>query len=216
MHSVARKLEARVVFQEVGEVVTIDAASLGIRTALGTLQARRALSCVVAPRLGDRVLVASEERGASFVLAVLERPSEAPTTIGVEGDLELRTPSGKVTVTTRDGLDLSSAATVRVTAPAVDVSAVEGRLAFQMLDLFASVLQAEMGKVKALACKLDALLDRLRLRTRSSLRTVEELDQVRARHLDYSATGNAHLRGENTLVTAEDLVKINADQVHLG
>jgi hypothetical protein len=216
MHSVARKLEARAVFQEVGEVVTIDGASFGVRTALATLQPRRAHGCVVVPQLGDRVLVATEDGGPSFVLAVLERAAPGATTISVEGDLELRTPNGKITVTTQNGLDVASVAPVRVTACAVDVSALEGRLAFQVLDLFASTLQAELGKVKALACKLDAVLDRLRLRTRSSQRTVEELDQVRARHLDYAATGNAHLRGENTLVTAEDLVKINADQVHLG
>jgi hypothetical protein len=218
MHSVARRLEARSVSEEIGEVVRVDPASVSVRTALGVVHAGRAVSCLVEPLCGDRVLLASEEHGASFVLAVLERAegARAPTRISVQGDLELSTPRGKLAVTTQDGLELASAAPVRITAPTIDVSAIEGRLAFQVLDLFASTLRAELDKVKAFASKVDAVLDRLRLRARSSLRTVEELDQVRARHIDYAARGNAHLRGENTLVTAEDLVKVNADQVHLG
>jgi hypothetical protein len=39
---------------------------------------------------------------------------------------------------------------------------------------------------------------------------------VRAKHIDYAAAGNAHLRGENALVSAEDLVKVNAEQIHIG
>jgi hypothetical protein len=218
MHNAARRLEARSVSEEVGEVVRVDPASISVRTALAIVHARRAVSCLVEPARGDRVLLASEEQGPSFVLAVLERAdgAGAATRISVAGDLELSTPRGKVAITTQDGLELASAAPVRVTAPTVDVSAIEGRLGFQVLDLFASTFRVELDKVKAIASKVDAVLDRLRLRARSSLRTVEELDQVRARHIDYAARGNAHFRGENTLVTAEDLVKVNADQVHLG
>jgi hypothetical protein len=66
------------------------------------------------------------------------------------------------------------------------------------------------------ASTLDSFFERLSLHARSSLRTVEELDQVKARHIDYAASGDAHLRGENALVSAHDLVKVNGEQVHVG
>lgn len=216
MHSAARKLEARTVFQEFGELVAESSGGLRVRTALAEVVAQRAVSCLVAPRVGDRVLVAMEEDGDNFVLAVLARETSGTTTIAVEGDLDLRAPQGKVTIVAREGVDIAASAPVRITASAVDIAAVEGRLAFQLLDVFGAVVKAELGKVKALASTIDSVLERVSLRVKRSYRTVEEVDQVRAQQIDYVAKTTARLHGENTLITAEDLVKLNADQVHLG
>ena len=47
-------------------------------------------------------------------------------------------------------------------------------------------------------------------------RRIEESEHVRASRLDYVAKKNMSLRGENTLVTAEELVKLDGAQNHLG
>jgi hypothetical protein len=39
---------------------------------------------------------------------------------------------------------------------------------------------------------------------------------VRARQIDYVAEKNVSVRGHNTLLTAEQLVKLDGEQVHLG
>ncbi|WP_437514945.1 DUF3540 domain-containing protein [Sorangium sp. So ce1099] len=216
MGDVAARLRARAVFEEFGEVVGVRPGAARVRTALAEVDARRAVSCLVEPAAGDRVLLATEEGGDAFVLAVLERPEGAPTILAVDGDLELRAQRGKVTVAAQLGVDVAAGAPIRVAAPAVDVTAVEGRLAVQVLDVFGAVVKAELGKVKTLARSVDAVFERLSQRVRRSYRTVEEIDQVRARQIDYEAQGNARLHGENALVTAEVLAKVNGAQVHLG
>ncbi|MDI1478102.1 DUF3540 domain-containing protein [Polyangium sp. y55x31] len=216
MHNAARKLAAKTVWQEFGEVVEARPDGFCVRTALAEVNAKRAASCLVAPALGDRVLVATEEEGDSFVLAVLERKDSQKTTIAVEGDLELRTPSGKVEIAAQEGVDVTAAAPVNVTGSEVTVKALRARLSAEWIDVVGAAVKAEFGKVKMLASTFDAALDRFSQRVKRSYRTVEEIDQVRAQHIDWAAQGNAHLRGENTLVTATDLVKVNADQVHLG
>jgi hypothetical protein len=62
----------------------------------------------------------------------------------------------------------------------------------------------------------DSVFDRLLQRVKRSYRFVEEHDQVRAAQIDYVAQNNASLRGENTLITAKDLVKVDGEQIHLG
>jgi hypothetical protein len=216
MHSAAPRLEARAVYQEFGEVLSAGPDRLRVRTALAELVARRAVGCVVEPREGDRVLVATEEDGESFVLSVLERPAAAPTTIAVEGDLVLRSGRGKVRIAAQEGVDIVAGAPVRVTASAIEIAALHGRAAIERIELFGAAVKAELGKVKMIASTFDAVVDRFSQRAKRSYRTVEEIDQVRARQIDYAAEGTAHLRGENALVTAVDVVKVNADQVHLG
>jgi len=62
----------------------------------------------------------------------------------------------------------------------------------------------------------DSVVERLSQRVRRSYRKVEELEQVHAQQLDYVATKNVSVRGHNTLLTAEELVKLDGEQVHLG
>jgi len=210
MESVARKLEVKAVFQEFGEVVAIHAELLTVRTALADVTARRAASCLLEPALGDRVLLAAEERGDTYVLALLEQRDPATATISVEGNLLLRSLRGKVSVAAQEGVELVSAAAVRILASAVDVEAVEA------LSVLSGAVKAELGKVKMYAATLDSFFERVSLHAKRSFRTIDELDQVKAGHLDYAASGNAHLRGENALISAHDLVKLNGEQVHVG
>lgn len=210
MESVARKIEVKAVFQEFGEVVRMDAEVLTVRTALAHVTARRAASCLLAPALGDRVLLATEERGDAYVLAVLDQRDPSAATISVDGDLTVRSLHGKVSVAAQEGIDLVTAAAARIAARTIDVSAIEA------LHVLGGAVRAEVERVKMYATTLDSFFERVHQHAKRSHRTVEELDQVKAGQLDYAASGTAHLRGENALVSAHELVKVNGDQVHIG
>jgi hypothetical protein len=210
MDNVARKIEIRAVFQEFGEVVAIDAELSTVRTALAEVTARRAASCLLEPAVGDRVLLATEERGDAFILAVLEQRDPENARLSVEGNLTLRSLRGKVSVAAHEGVELVSAAAVRIMASAVEVEAIEA------LSILGGAVKGEFGKVKMYAATIDSFFERVSLHAKRSLRTVEEMDQVQARHIDYAASGNAHVRGENALISAHELVKLNGEQVHIG
>jgi hypothetical protein len=216
MNGAARKIEPKLVYQEFGEVLGVAGQTITVRGALADLRVRRAASCLLAPMVGDRVLVAVEEGGAAFVLAVLDRAADGPTAIEVDGDLAIRASSGKVTIAAQDGVDVVSPSPVKIAAGEVSVTAALGRLRVETLEVLGRAVMAEFGRVKVLATSIDSVLERFTQRARYSKRTVEELDQVHAGHIDYAAAGNAHFRGENAIVSAEELVKMNAEQVHIG
>jgi hypothetical protein len=210
MTSVAPKIEIKAVYQVFGEVVAVTSDGVRVRTALSDVPARRAASCLLEPAVGDRVLVATEEDGDAFVLAVLEQRDPHATTIAVDGDLSLRSVRGKVSIAAQEGVEIVSATAARILANAVEVNALEA------LSVLGGVVTAELGKVKTYAASVDSFFERLSSRAKRSFRTVEEVDQVRARHIDYAASESAHVHGENALVTAHHLVKLNAEQVHVG
>ena len=60
------------------------------------------------------------------------------------------------------------------------------------------------------------MLERLSQRVKRSYRTVDELDQLHARQLDYKVDKTMSLRAANALLTAEQLVKVDGGQIHLG
>lgn len=187
-------------FQATGRVVTLGEDSLEVRCEDATFRARRAFSCLVAPEPGDLVWVAGA--GDVYVLAVLERPGSADARITGEGDLTLELRSGRLTLAATEGVDLISRKTVSVTSERIDARAKEGHLFVDKLTMVGETL--------------DAAFERLSQTVRRCYRRVLDLDSLRAGQIDYASQGNLRLHGENTLMTARQLVKADGEQIHIG
>jgi Protein of unknown function (DUF3540) len=200
---------------ETGTVERILNRTVEVRVGAGTWQARRAKSCLVEPGIGDTVLCASAPEGA-FVLAVLQGAPGAPTEIAADGDLRIEARGGRVVVTSPEGVDLVSGGRVAVTSSELDVRARRGSIAVEELGFFGRLVQAEVTKVALVAEEVDAVLTRLTQRAKRVFRFVEELDQTRAGTVDLRAQNLVSIRGENALVSARVLAKIDGEQIHLG
>ena len=205
------------VAQETGRVLAIlEDGSLRVRAASGDHDARRAVSCLVAAEVHDVVLLALTPLHGAFVLAVLSRETDATTTLAVQGDLAVRVPDGRLTLAASAGVDLLSAHEIAVTSSAVRVNAVEGSVVLQGLSFLGDVVRAEISRVKVVAQTFDSVLERLTQKVQRSYRTVTETDQLRAERIDYTAEKVMSLHAEHALVSADELVKVDAEQIHLG
>jgi hypothetical protein len=216
MANPARRLDRQGVVQEIGTIRALDKDGWLVETDVGALRARRATSCLVEPAVGDLVLVAAQSSGKSYVLAVLEREAGAAATVAVEGDLTVRVGAGQFTVAAQEGVRLVSAAEVSVASAAVRVDTRDAGVAVERLHFLGSFVRAEVQKVKLVAESFDAVLDRWLLKVKRSYRTVEEFDQLRAARIDYVAEQEMNLHAKNALLTAEELVKVDGEQLHLG
>jgi hypothetical protein len=215
MGNMAIDLTPASVIQMLGELAETDG-RLVVRTRSGSYAVRRALSCLIEPVAGDRVLVAFESEESVFVLAVLERASAAPSRVVFDGDAELYAPSGRLEIGARDGISIASPEAVEMTSNRLRVNAVEAQLTLERASYAGAVLSSCVDSVKLAANTLDAVIDRWTQRVRQSLRRVEELDQVKAGQIDHSAQDTLSLHGNNTMLTANQLVRVDGKQIHVG
>lgn len=215
MDNLARAIEETGIHQAIGAVVGVEGPVFLVQSEEGEYRARRAVSCLVEPQRGDEVLLVARE-GACFVLAVLTREEGGKTRLSAEGDLEINLKKGRFVVASQEGIDLVAAKDVSITAGGLNVRAGEGNVFIDRLSMLGTVARAEIEKVKLFAGSLDSVLDRLHQKVKRSYRRVEEVDQVKAGQIDYVAEKTMTLRSTNTVMTAEELVKVDADQVHLG
>ena len=217
MNNLARKLDNVALSHEIGRVTGLrEGGLLGVVTEGGDYRAKRAASCLLEPEIGDTVALLTTQAGACYVTAVLEREPGAASRIVADGDLEVQLATGKLTFAAQEGINLLAAKEVSVSAGALRVNAREGNFVLERLSLLGGVASAELAKIKVVAGSLDQVLDRFSQRVKRSFRKVEELDQVKAEHIDYAASASMSLHAQNALVTAEELVKVDGEQIHVG
>jgi hypothetical protein len=202
--------------EEVGEVLEAEAEEYVVDVGNARRRARRAVSCLVVPEVGDAVLLVGRANGPAFVVAILERPGGGQTRIGARGDLRLEVDAGRLSVAAADGIDLVSSQDIALVARGVEVRSSKVQIFFEQLGCLGKRILAEVDEAKATLGVFDSVLERLSQRVKRSYRTVEEVDQVRAEQIDYKAEKNLRVRGENALVSATKLVKVDGEQIHLG
>jgi hypothetical protein len=210
----AVKIERDTVSQEVATITQVTGRSLRAMAGASEVLAERATSCLTPPAPGDTVLLATSASGRSWVLAVLERPS-TETTIAVDGDLAIRA-GGRLDLGARQGVSLTSAGEIAATAAALQLCAVDADVAVERITVVGRYLSSELERVKSFAKTFDGVFERLSQRVQRSFRRVEEVDQLDAGHIDYRAGGLASLRSQSAVVSAEELVKLDGGQIHLG
>jgi hypothetical protein len=213
----ARRINPSLVTEESGTISHREGEVFTVELGSGVVVSKRAFSCLVEPAPGDRVLVAVEASGRAYVLAVLERPGEsAKTTLRVEGDLEIQAPLGSCSIAAQEGVRIASPGEVSLTSGELHVNALRGKVVMEKLAFVGQWVHGEIGKLKVLADSVDSVVTRATQRVARSYRTVTEIDQVKAHQMDYTAKEQIRMHAKNTIVTSDNLVKVDGDQIHFG
>lgn len=158
----------------------------------------RAVSCVIAPQAGDRVLITAVDNQL-WLLAVLERQSSQAAELSVPGDLHIRS-SGE--------LSLSSEA-LRVAASKGDCHISEMSYSGEKLSAWVS-LSRIVGK------RAESVWQTVTQISHNLLRTTRNTEQVRAGQLDMKAEDYARLHAKNTVITSTAITKVDSEQIHMG
>ena len=215
MKNAAKKIETFPPAQEHGTVTRIDDAWIEVVAGADLLRCRRAASCLLAPSVGDEVLVAIVANRPAYVLAVLERSDATPAQLDMSGDTALRVRDGRLSIAA-DGIDLLSTADTNVISKKLEVRATEARATLDEIGVFARRLLAEVSSSKWIHATLERVADRVVERVGRSYRFVEQAEHVRAERIDYEAKKELTIRAENAVIVAEELAKIDAGQIHMG
>ncbi|MCA9630103.1 MAG: DUF3540 domain-containing protein [Myxococcales bacterium] len=202
----------RVIARETAATADVGQARISVAGPEGKVIARRALSCLVEPRAGDQVLVASQGL-QHYVLAVLERASTQPVELAVEQDLVVTSRAGALELRARR-VDVEAGET-EVRTARFSLTAARAEAFTQALSWFGGLAELNARKLRTIAEVAESVVDRVSQSFGRVYRKVEDFEQVQAGRIDQRAE-LMNLRGKNAMLTAEQLVKLDADQVHLG
>ncbi len=200
---------------QTGQVTDVRDGAAFVQTGAGIAKARIALSCIVLPEAGDRVLLHTAD-GIPWILAVLERSASGPIRLATTRDIALVSSHGTVSVAAAQAVRLEAGTDASVTAGALTVHAPRARL---MLDDVLHVgrrISAHIARVRVIGELIESFADHVLTRAKRSTRLIEETDHLRSSDIDHRATGTLQLHARTSLVTADTIVRVDADQIHMG
>ncbi|MFH1983892.1 MAG: DUF3540 domain-containing protein [Pseudomonadota bacterium] len=187
-------------------------------TPTGPCTALLALSCVVAPEPGDRVLLSQDTGGASHILAVIDRPggSQQGVTLGFDGPVSVDVKRGGFSVAAETDVTMTARRRITLATAGIDISADTGEVRIGTLSFLGKALTSQIKRVKMVAHAVDAIFRRSVQRMTTSYRYVEEHEEIQSASTRMLVDGTLTLQTQTTLHTAEGHIKIDAEQIHLG
>jgi hypothetical protein len=188
-----------------GETAIVTACS-GDRVTLnrGGAMARLAVSCLVQPAPGDLVLLAATEQGV-WVQAVLDWAEPRA--------LRLSAPAGLDIGASRIGL---AAEAISLDTQSLTASAEEAHVSIGSLLHIGRQVVSHARRVCLIGQRIETIVAEAVLRARHSLRLLTETEHVQSRDIAHHASGSFSLQAEHAVLAAEQIVKIDADQIHMG
>ena len=208
--------EAVVSHSHVGRVLRCVDGSMIVGIGAGEFEAACAASCLLQPKEGDEVLVATTTDHRRYVLAILEKADATSSELELQGDVTIRAKSGRLCLATTEALDMVSPKEISMTTDRFGLRAASASVFTSGLTYVGDWISSDVHKMKSKIGALDLIADRMSQRLKRSYRIIEDLEHVRAGQLDISAKKNLRMHAKNALITALSLVKVDGEQIHMG
>lgn len=176
----------------------------------------QALSCLVAPQVGDQVIISGPDRDRVYLIAIISRSSNAPVSLSIRGDLAISSTTGSVSLHSAAGTRISSDTELSLRSAHYQQTNDTARFTVGQMSYAGETVEATVGKTTFFSSIVSLLADRINSVTRLCFRHVKEVDHVRAQTIDYEAEKLTRVHGGYTTLTAQDVMKINGDQIHMS
>ena len=113
-------------------------------------------------------------------------------------------------------LEVGAGTNVRAAAPEIDLHAGVARFVLDELIQVGRRVSWYVSKLRSISEIVETFADHVLTRAKRSSRFIAESDQMRAGDIDHRAEGTLQLQAEVAFITADTVVRVDADQIHMG
>ena len=177
--------------------------------------ARIAFGCLIQPEPEDHVLTSLAD-GTIWITSVLERRSDVPQRLWADGDLGVVSANGAIALSAARTVDIDSGAKVRIAAPEIDLHAGVAHFVLDELLQVGRRVSWYVSRLRSMGDLVETFAEHVLTRAKRGSRFIEGSDQMRAGDIDHRAEGTLQLQAEAAFVTADTIVRVDADQIHMG
>jgi hypothetical protein len=186
-----------------------------VQSNYGTFKAKKAVSCLVAPEIGDRVLSVNLSSGESNILAILERKQSDITKLQFEGNVDI-SASQSIRLLASERLDAFAGSKMNLDTNELTMRSKLSSMIFDRLNITGNEAHGGVNKVKLIAKYLETVSETSRQVMKNSFRLISGLDSVNASEILQKVKNRFTVQSRQASMLAEEDAKVNGKRVHLG
>ena len=171
------------------------------------LVAKTAVSCLLKPEAGDKVLVDFDDEQQAYVLAILDRENKE------EGTLSL---PNKTLISAKDELAFESEQSIRVMAKDYSQVSESLTLKFDQGAVAGKKLHSNVELLHSVSRIISQVANQAVQKFKTYVRKTEESDQVQASHMARQVKGLYNMQSKHTILVSEKDTKIDGEHIHMG
>ena len=179
-------------------------------------QAMPAVTCLIKPQVGDRVLSAQTSDGATYILSILERTDQTVAHMEFEGDVRMTLPEGRMEIIAKEGIVLGTQKDIELVANKLGLSAEQCEMVLNHLEFVGGHVVTKLGDIKLHADKVQSAIGNAVQIFQKRYVKVEGLDQLHASSIKQVAKDILALRSKFSFMRASKNVKVDGEQILLG
>jgi hypothetical protein len=203
--------------QLLGEVTRIEDGGYCIVHCEATdWRVERAASCLLAPRVGDTVLISGPVPEQTYLIAIIRQAQPETACLETQGNMVIACPQGSISMRAAQSISLESRESMALDAASLSMRADSAQCTVGQLDYLGSGARFTVGSVRLIGRACEIVMDQISQMAQNVFRLTQDTEQLRAGRIDYQAEHTARMHAQHTLVTGTDLVKVDADQIHMG
>jgi hypothetical protein len=184
---------------------------LGIRM----VNARKAFSCLVAPRLDDSVLV-SQTGSDYFILAVLERAAEQDMALSFPANVKMTAAEGQIDLIAGKDINLLSTAKTNLLSAEINMTSAEMNVNAGKLTAHTADVESHSQSIKLYTQMFSSVAKQVSQKTDILVRWVEQVETLNIGNLIQNVRKNYTSHSDQAVITASKDMRIDGERIHMG
>ncbi|AEC18898.1 hypothetical protein PT7_0358 [Pusillimonas sp. T7-7] len=177
---------------------------------------KRAASCLLAPSVGDTVLISGPVPEQTYLIAIIHQAEPGTARLETQGHMVIACPQGNISMLAGQTVALQGGEGLALDTAALHLRADKAECTVGELDYIGTGARFSVAAVRLIGSACEVVVDRISQLAHQVFRLTQDTEQVRAGRIDYQAEHTMRLHAQHTLLTGTDLVKVDADQIHMG
>jgi hypothetical protein len=189
--------------------------SLMIELGVGVINARTAFSCLVAPMVGDSVLV-SQSNSDYFVLAVLERAAEQDMALNFPASVKMTALDGQIDMIAGKDVNLLSTTKTNLLSAEINMTSGEMNVNAGKLTARTTDVESHSQTMKMYTQMFSIVARQVNQKTDILVRWVEQVETLNIGNLIQNVRKNYTSHSDQAVITAKKDMLINGERIHMG
>jgi|TARA_B110000971_G_scaffold201830_1_gene221015 hypothetical protein len=189
--------------------------SLMIDLNSGVVNAQTAFSCLVAPMVGDTVLV-SQSDGDYHVLAVLERAAKQDMALNFPASVKMTALDGQIDMIAGRDVNVLSTAKTNLLSAEINMTSGEMNVNSGKLTAHTTDVESHSQTMKLYTQMFSSVARQVTQKTDILVRWVEQVETLNIGNLIQNVRKNYTSHSDQAVITASKDMRIDGERIHMG